>query len=164
MKTSLAFLLPLFCSFPLFAQQPDWTKVESAIGRKGTVKANMLKVTFPRTDLKVSVGGVEIAPGLALTSWMGFMPHDADVMVMGDIVLLDKEVSPVESKLLEEGISITAIHNHLVDESPSIKYMHIEAEGEPAELAEKLRAVFALTGTPPPAPPVQAAQVDWTDV
>ena len=152
--------------FPIsLFSQTDWSKVESAIGRKGTVKDNMLKVTFPRSDLKVTVGEVEVSPGLALTSWMGFMPHGSGAMVMGDIVLLDKEVQPVEAKLIEEGISITAIHNHLVNESPSVKYMHIEASGNADELAEKLKNVFALTGTPFP-PPQQplALQINWSEV
>src|SRR5207302_1991123 len=103
---------------------------ETAIGRKGTVKDNMLKVTFPRSDLKVKVGDVDVSAGLALTSWMGLMQHGDQAMVMGDIVLLDKEVQGVEAKLLEEGIRITAIHNHLIGESPSVKYMHIESAGK----------------------------------
>jgi len=160
-------LLICFLLFPisLLAQINDWSKVESAIGRKGTVKDNILKVTFPRSDLKVTVGDVEVSPGLALTSWMGFMQHGSGAMVMGDIVLLDKEVQPVEAKLIEEGISITAIHNHLVNESPSVKYMHIEASGNAEELAEKLKNVFVLTGThPSPTPPQIALQINWSEV
>ncbi|MFI5263336.1 MAG: DUF1259 domain-containing protein [Candidatus Kapaibacterium sp.] len=165
MKTYFAFLLSLLSSLPVFAQQTDWSKVELAIGRKGTVKDNMLKVTFPRSDLKVSVGTVSIEPGLALTSWMGFMQHGSGAMVMGDIVLLDREVVPVEAKLIEEGISITAIHNHLVNEFPSVKYMHIEASGNPEELAAKLKTAFALTGTPPPpAAPAPPSQIDWSNI
>jgi hypothetical protein len=162
MKSLFIFLL-----FPisLLAQSTDWSKVESAIGRKGTVKDNMLKVTFPRADLKVTVGDVEVSPGLALTSWMGFMKHGDGAMVMGDIVLLDKEVAAVEAKLIEEGISITAIHNHLIGESTSVEYMHIESSGNAEELAGKLKNVFALTGTPPPsAPPQSALQVNWSEV
>jgi hypothetical protein len=151
-------------SFTLSAQTVDWSKVESAIGRKGTVKDNMLKVTFPRSDLKVSVGDVQVSPGLALTSWMGFMQHGSGAMVMGDIVLLDKEVKAVEAKLIEEHIAITAIHNHLVTETPAVKYMHIEASGDAGELAEKLKAVFALTGTPPPSAPPPPSQIDWSEV
>jgi len=161
MKTLfLLFLFPI----TLLAQTTDWSKVESAIGRKGAVKDNMLKVTFPRSDLKVIIGDVAISPGLALTSWMGFMQHGDGAMVMGDIVLLDKEVAAVESKLIEEGIRITAIHNHLVNESPSIKYMHIEASGNAEELAGKLKAVFALTGVPPPSQPPAPSQIDWSEV
>ena len=76
MKITVSILLFL-SSIPLYAQTTDWTKTETAIGRKGTVKDNMLKVTFPRSDLKVKVGDVAVEPGLALTSWMGFMPMGA---------------------------------------------------------------------------------------
>jgi hypothetical protein len=99
---------------------------------------------------------------------MGFMQPAAaggGAMIMGDIVLLDKEVAPVEAKLLAEGIPITAIHNHLIGESPSVKYMHIEAEGKAEELAEKIKAALALTGTPPPQPqPPAASQIDWSEM
>ncbi len=162
MKISILFLFIIFFSLPLYAQPTDWSKVESAIGRKGSVKDDMLKVTFPRSDLKVTVGAVEVAPGLALTSWMGFMQMGSGAMVMGDIVLLDKELQAVEAKLIEEHILITAIHNHLVGELPSVKYMHIEASGNPKELAEKLKKVFALTGTPPPPQPSAPSQIDWS--
>ena len=164
MKTLMLLALALLSSSPCYSQSVDWSKVESAIGRKGAVKDNMLKVTFPRADLKVTVSGVAISPGLALTSWMGFMQHGDGAMVMGDIVLLDKEVEAVEAKLIDEGIRITAIHNHLVGESPAIKYMHIEASGKGDELGEKLKAAFALTGTPPPPAPPAPSQIDWSEM
>src|SRR5438876_7946340 len=140
-----------------FAQTRDaeWKTIEDVLGRKGTIKDGYFKVTFPRSDLSVKIGDVTVSPGLALTGWFGFAPHQA-VMVMGDMVLTDAEVPAVESKLVQDGFEITALHNHLVGESPSIKYMHIEGSGDARALAEKLKAVLSLTGvpmTPPSTPP-----------
>jgi hypothetical protein len=165
MKLTYYLTLTLVLGIPLLSHGQDWTKIESILGRKGAVKDGMLKVTFPRSDLAVTIGDVKVEPGLALTSWMGFMQHGSDVMVMGDIVLLDKELPQVEQKLIESGIAITAIHNHLAGETPAIKYMHIEGEGDPADLARKLKEVFALTGTPTPTQnPPAAPQIDWSYV
>src|SRR5512133_2327886 len=116
-------ILTWFMTAPL-AQAMDWQGVETALGRKGTVQEDMLKVTFPRSDLKVTVGEVPVEPGLALTSWIGVKGSEKNVMMMGDFVLLDREVSPVIARLLAKGIEVTAIHNHILGESPAIKYLH----------------------------------------
>jgi hypothetical protein len=160
----LATGLQLHLAPPASAQQPagiDWTAVGNALGRAGTMQpGDVYKVGMPRSDLKVTVGSVQVRPTLALGSWVGFRqagPNTA--MAMGDLVLLDGEVSPVAAKLQEGGIEITAIHNHLLHDSPHVLYMHIRAEGDPLKVAAAIHAAVALTGTPlGPAPAPAAAE------
>ena len=92
MKKSIFILSVLFIAGNSFAQQTDWTNVESVFGKKGNVQDNVFKITFPRSDLKVKIDDFTIAPGLAFTSWIGFMKMGNQTMMMGDMVLLDKEV------------------------------------------------------------------------
>ncbi len=149
------------------AQITDWQGVETVLGRKGAVQEDMLKVTFPRSDLKVTVGEVPVKPGLALTSWIGFNGSAKRAMMMGDLVLLEKEVAPVITRLVAEGIEITALHNHILNEVPTVMYLHFGGNGDPRRLAEAMRAALDLTATPmavqqPAVSP--AAAVDWTRV
>jgi hypothetical protein len=138
----------------------DWTRVDQAIGRKGTDQPGGIhKFGLPRSDLNVTVDGVPIKPSLAFGSWLGFQPSGEGVMVMGDLVLLDTEISPVMKHLIENGLEITAIHNHLLRTSVPVFYMHIGGHGDPVKLAETLHAALALSKTPltqpagsPPAP------------
>lgn len=150
----------------LFAQQNDWTEVEKVFGKKGNVQGDVFKITFPRSDLKVKVGDFSVAPGLALTSWIGFLKMGSNTMMMGDLVLLDKEVAPVISKLVAENLEMTALHNHLVNETPAIKYIHFSGSGDAIKLAEKIKSVFAITGTPLLAPQAQTqtSNPDWSKV
>lgn len=106
------------------------------------------KVALPRFDLQVNVRGIKIAPALALGSWVAFKKMGADCMVMGDLVLTEDEVNPVMAKLEQGGIEITAVHNHLLDESPRVMYMHIGAVGQPQILATAIHAALALSETP----------------
>ncbi len=149
------------------AQPMGWQGVEAALGRKGTVQEDMLKVTFPRSDLKVTVGEIPIEPGLALTSWIGFKGSEKNAMMMGDLVLLEKEVSPVMSQLVAKGIDITALHNHLLNETPTVMYLHFSGNGAPGKLAEAMRSALSMTGTPMEAKKSaapQTAAIDWTKV
>lgn len=148
------------------AQTKDWQGVEAALGRKGAVQGDMLKVSFPRSDLKVTVGEVPVESGLALTSWIGFKGTAKKAMMMGDLVLLEKEVSPVMTKLVAEGIEITALHNHILNETPSVMYLHFGGNGDPRKLAEAMRAALAATGTPmePQQAATQTTPIDWTKV
>jgi hypothetical protein len=156
----------LFIAGRGIAQQPDWSDVEKVFGKKGNVQDNIFKITFPRSDLNVKVGDFAVAPGLAFTSWIGFMKMGNNGSMMGDLVLLDKEVAPVISKLISEGLQITALHNHIVNEVPAIKYIHFSGIGDPVSLAGKIKAVFAITGTPLTAPQAQqpSANPDWSSV
>jgi Domain of Unknown Function (DUF1259) len=101
-----------------FAQSMEWEKVDAAIGRGATVSGDVHRYGFPRTDTNVSLDGVILKPAFALGGWVAFKPMNAEVMVMGDIVLLETEITPVMTKPIENGIEITAIHNHLLHAKP----------------------------------------------
>jgi hypothetical protein len=122
-----------------------WQSVDAILKQTGkAVAGNVHRYGFPRRDLKVSIAHVRIEPPLALGSWAAFSSD----MVMGDLVLLSKEVEPVVRTLQYGGVEITAIHNHLLDESPAIAYVHYEGHGDPAALARTLQKALATTGTP----------------
>ena len=106
------------------------------------------RITYPRSDLKVKVNEFSVAPGLALTSWIGILFMGNESMMMGDLVLLDTEESAAVAKLVHEGLSITAIHNHLTNEKPAIKYIHFSGTGDALKLAASIKSVLAITGTP----------------
>src|SRR5437762_1790625 len=145
------------------AQEIDWKKVDTALGKTGTVAGEVHRYGFPRSDLQVSVDGVAIRPVLALGGWAAFMPMRGEAMVMGDLVLLETEINPVMAKLLEGGIDITAVHNHLLRANPETFYMHIGGHGDPVKMAEVIRSALALSKTPfdPPAvAPAAAPTVD----
>ena len=126
----------------------DTAKIEQALGRPGQKIGDVYKVGFPRTDLHVSVHGVAIKPGLALGSWAAFTGSDEHAMVMGDLVLLEDEVNPVMEKLRASGFEISAVHNHLLDETPRVMYMHYMGHGAASELAASLRAALGVSKTP----------------
>ncbi len=163
----LSFILSLLLiANSSIAQQNEWSDVEKVFGKKGNVQDNVFKITFPRSDLKVKVGDFFVAPGLALSSWIGFMKMGNQAMMMGDLVVLDKEVAPVISKLISNSIQITALHNHIVNEAPAIKYIHFSGNGNAVSLAEKMKSVIAITGTPLTSPQAQTQSTnpDWSKV
>ena len=138
------------------AQEPDaaaeWKPVEAALGRTGQIlPGGVFKVGMPRSDLRVKVGGREIKPALALGSWAAFKRTGAATLVAGDLVLTESEVEAVMSKLQAGGVEQTALHNHLLGETPRIMYMHIHGHGDAVKLAHALHDALALTGTPAPA-------------
>jgi hypothetical protein len=146
-------------------QEIDWKKVDAALGKTAAVSGEVHRYGFPRSDLQVTVDGVAIKPALALGGWAAFMPMRSEAMVMGDLVLLETEVNPVMAKLLEGGIEITAVHNHLLRANPATFYMHIGGHGDPVKMAEVLRSALALSKTPlssaAPAPaPAPAIDLD----
>lgn len=131
----------------------EWRGVERNMGKPGTLlPGDVFKFSFPRSDLKVTVKGVELKPALALGSWVAFKRMGNEGMVMGDLVLTEDEVSLVMFKLQQGGIEQSALHNHVLGESPRVMYMHITAHGNPTPLAETIHAVLALTATPMSAP------------
>src|SRR3989442_7471501 len=136
------------------AQQPlapiDWKQVDVALGKSGTLQPDgAYKVGMPRSDLHVTIGGVAVKPTLALGSWLAFKQvSDTEAMLMGDLVLLETEVGPVLGKLQEGGIEQTALHNHVLHESPRVMYMHIGGRGAPAKLPTAHHTPLALTHTP----------------
>ena len=109
---------------PSTEQQLNTKAIDQIIGRSGELKGDVYKVGLPRTDLKVTADGEAIKPGLALGSWMAFQRTGDHAMVMGDLVLLESEINPVLSKLQDNGIEISAIHNHILNEQPRVMYMH----------------------------------------
>lgn len=157
--------LSLLCIYYSFSQI-DSTALNNVFGKKGTVTGNVYKVSYPRSDLKVKVGDFSVAPGLALGTWVGIINMGDNSMMMGDLVLLDSEVPKVIDKLTQEGLEITAIHNHLINEIPAVKYIHYHGEGNATELAQKIKAVLQVTATPltPPAPQNQTQTPDWSKV
>jgi hypothetical protein len=127
----------------------DWKPVEQALGKAGSMQpGDVYKVSLPRSDLKVTVGGVELKPALALGSWVAFKKSGDGSMVMGDLVLTEDEVMPVLSKLQEGGVEATALHNHVLHESPRVMYMHIHAMGDSAKTAKAIHDALALSKTP----------------
>jgi hypothetical protein len=138
----------------------DWKQVEDAMGRPGQVQpGDVIRFGMPRKDLHVVLNGVEIKPGLALGSWAAFKRDAVGAMVMGDLVLTEDEVEPVIMKLQESGIHESAVHNHLIGESPHVVYMHIASHGDPVQMAKAIHDAVALTKTPGPdaAPAAQPA-------
>jgi hypothetical protein len=143
----------------------EWSKVDEALGKKGAdLPGGVHKYGLPRSDLGVTVDGVAIKPALALGSWLAFQPEGDAAMFMGDLVLTDKEISPVMQRLIEEGVEITAIHNHLLRTSVPIFYMHVAGHGDPVKLAQTLHAGLALSKTPlsqtPALPTAASLQLD----
>ncbi len=138
---------------------PDqWKAVEQAMGRAGQSQpGEVFKFSLPRRDLHVTIDGVEVKPGFGLGSWVAFKEAGAQAMVMGDLVLVENEVQAVMAKLLEGGIEVTALHNHLLGESPRVLYMHIGGHGDAATLAKAIHDAVKLTATPEAAPPAAAA-------
>jgi uncharacterized protein DUF1259 len=131
----------------------DWKAVDQAMGRSGKLQpGDVYKYSLPRSDLRVSAGGVAVKPALALGSWVSFKRNGGNTSVMGDLVLTEHEIAPVISRLQEMGVEQTALHNHLLHESPRIMYLHIHAHGDAVEIAQAVRAALALTKTPPAKP------------
>jgi hypothetical protein len=145
------------------AQEIDWKKVDEALGKTAAVSGEVHRYGLPRSDLNVTLDGVTIKPAFALGGWAAFAPMHGEAMVMGDIVLLETEINPVMAKLLESGLDITAVHNHLLRASPATFYMHIGGHGDPVKLAAAIRGALALSKTPfdpPPANPAPAPAID----
>ncbi|HEX3534982.1 MAG TPA: DUF1259 domain-containing protein [Gemmatimonadaceae bacterium] len=132
---------------------PDWTVVENALGRKGMPSpGGVTRFSFPRSDLNVVLHGVTLKPALALGSWIAFRRIADHAMVMGDLVLLEPEVVTVMASLQQNGVDQTALHNHLLGESPRVMYMHIHAIGSAERIARAIRTALEFTTTPLGAP------------
>ena len=137
----------------------DWqAQVGEALGKTGaTTPGGIYRVGLPRTDLKVTLDGVELKAGFALGSWLAFEKMGDQGMVMGDLVLTMDEVAPVMTKLAAGGIEVTALHNHLLRNQPFTMYMHILGRGDPVKLAAAMRTALVASKTPMSAAPAAAA-------
>src|SRR5437870_261604 len=123
----------------------DTAKIEQLTGVKGELseKEGVFKVTAPRSDLKVTVAGVKMTPPMGLASYAAFTKADAKTMVMGDTTLLEDQVNPVMSVALDNGLEVTALHNHFFWDSPKVMFMHIGGMGDEEKLASAVGKVFA---------------------
>ena len=149
----------LLSAVPLPAQDmpKDYQEVLTILGRSGDYKANVLKVNMPRSDLHVSISGVATPTPLGFGGWVAFTKGDngGDVM-MGDLVLLQEEVNPVMSALLDNRLEVTALHNHLFWEEPRIFFMHVHGHGKALDIAKYLKPALDLVPRPPAASPSAA--------
>jgi Domain of Unknown Function (DUF1259) len=163
MKRAVQLATFLFVVPLAHAADADWDAVAKAIGRPGTeMPGGVYRVGLPRTDLTVVVDGVQLKPALALGSYAVFEKAGKEAMVMGDLVLLQEEVNPVMRKLIDNGIEITAIHNHVLRATPQVMYMHYQGHGDAAKLADAVKSALGESKTPldAPAKPPSAAQMD----
>jgi hypothetical protein len=146
------------------ARPGDWTAVDQALGRTGAMQpGDVMRYSFPRSDLQVTVAGVALKPALALGSWLAFKRvAGGHTMVMGDLVLGENEVGPVMRALQQGGVEQTALHNHILHESPRVMYMHIDAHGDAVKIAQTIRTALGQSATPTgtPAAPVPPAAID----
>jgi len=165
------FTLLFLLSLPILAgaQGVSTAPIDQALGRSGQKTGDVYRVSFPRTDLHVSVNGLAIKPGLALGSWAAFLGTDDNAMVMGDLVLLEDEVNPVMTKLQAYHFDITAVHNHLMEETPKVLYVHYMGHGSAKQMATSLRTALEASKTPlekpaaaaeEPAPPAWVKTVE----
>lgn len=167
--TLLAATLMAGLVLPAAAQDAQWDQVGKALGKSGSVMAGgIYRVGLPRTDLHVMLDGIELKPTFALGSWVAFQPMGTGTMAMGDLVLTEDEVEPVMKSLLDSGLQVTALHNHLFHAQPATFYMHVYGEGDPAVIAAKIHTALALSKTPftagaaapPPAIDLDTAAID----
>jgi hypothetical protein len=154
--TATALLAAVFGA--AFAADEWQAQVGEALGKTGTpTPSGIYRVGLPRTDLKVTLDGVELKAGFALGSWLAFEKMGDQGMVMGDLVLTEAEVNPVMTKLAAGGIEVTALHNHLLRNQPFTMYMHVLGHGDPVKLAAVLHTALAESKTPLSAAPAATA-------
>lgn len=142
------------------AQEIDWKKIDDTLGRSAAVVGDVHRYGFPRSDLSVTLDGVSIKPALALGGWAAFKPAHEGAMMMGDLVLLETEINPVMTAAIENGLEITAVHNHVLRAQPATFYMHVSGHGDPVKLAIALHTALAASKTPLTAPAAAAALPD----
>ena len=120
----------------------DIVKIETITGMKGMVKNGEYKITVPQNDLDIIVDGFKITPPMGLGSWAAFTPCADSAMVMGDIIVTETDLKPVQQEVIRQGFTITAIHNHFVRNRPNVMYMHIDGKGKVEGLAASVKSIF----------------------
>jgi hypothetical protein len=167
MKKNLTFVALLTAmTLPALAHaaEIDWKKVDAALGKTAAVSGDVHRYGLPRSDLSVTLEGVAIKPALALGGWVAFAPMHGEAMLMGDLVLLETEITPVMTKLLDGGLDITAIHNHILRASPATFYLHVGGHGDPEKMAAVIRSALADSKTPFDPPTTGAAPAPAIDL
>lgn len=129
-------------SCPPGSSKLDISRIEQVTGMKGTEKNGEYKITVPQNDLNIIVDGFKIIPAMGLGSWAAFTPCGDTAMVMGDIIVTETDLKPVQQEVIRQGFSITAIHNHFVRNRPNVMYMHIDGKGKVENLAASVKAIF----------------------
>ena len=125
----------------------DIATIEKIVDMKGKENNGEYKITVPQNDLKVEVDGFKIIPAMGLGSWAAFTPAPDGVMVMGDIILTETDLKPVQQEVIRQGLTISAIHNHFVRNHPNVMYMHIGGSGNLEDMSKKVKAVFDAVKT-----------------
>lgn len=129
-------------SCPPGSSKLDIQKIEQITGMKGAEKNGEYKITVPQNDLNVVVDGFKIIPPMGLGSWAAFTPCGDTAMVMGDIIVTENDLKPVQQEVIKQGLMVSAIHNHFVRNHPNVMYMHIDGKGTVDKLAANIKAIF----------------------
>lgn len=148
----------------------DVATIQRILGREGALQEGQFKVTIPQNDLDVTVDGFSIVPPMGLGSWIAFTPAPDGAVIMGDVVVREDEIGPVQHVLLNNGLTVTGLHNHFVRENPNVMYMHVGGEGTEEAMARAVEAVFArvaeLRGGDPARAPSRSVPntIDTTEI
>src|SRR5882757_9694946 len=151
--TLLTLSAALLMSPPAGAAVIEWKKVDAALGKTAAVSGEVHRYGLPRSDLHVMLDGIAIKPAFALGGWVAFAPMHGEAMVMGDLVLLETEITPVMTRLLDSGLDITAIHNHILRASPATFYFFFDDQGTTEKMAASIRAALSSASKTPFDPP-----------
>jgi len=140
----------------------DVSIIERETGLKGKQNKEEYKITIPQNDLQVTVDGFKIIPAMGLGTWVAFTPHGSGTMIMGDLVLTENDLKSVQQEVINQGLTISAIHNHFIRNHPNIVYMHIGGMGATDEMSRKVHAVLmaiqASRGHNPASSPADSVQ------
>src|SRR5262245_40427427 len=164
-KTATFVITTLLLAPSVWAQEmpADYAGVLKTLNKQGDYKDNVLKVNIPRNDLKVVVDGVATPTPFGFGGWVALTKGTGgNDVLMGDLVLTEAEVNPVMSSLLQNGIDVTALHNHFFFETPRIFYMHVHGMGKAADLATRVQPALALIGKSPAAATAQGRAITGT--
>src|SRR5215470_4763400 len=153
--------LAVFSQISVAQEVPsDYQQVMKIVGKQGDYKANVLKVNIPRNDLHMQIAGYSVPTPFGFGGWFAMTKADGgEDVVMGDLVLIQEEVNPVMSALLDHGLEVTALHNHFFWDEPRVFFMHIHAHGKALDLANDLKPAIDLIGKSKPAGASQAPSV-----